>query len=389
MNWSIVKLAEVASIERKGINPSAIESGTNYLGLENIESGGRIIERQKVLNGDLASTKFSFGPEHILYGKLRPYLAKIALPDFEGVCSTDIVPIKPGPRIDRRFLAYFLRQPSMVKFASSRSTGANLPRLSPKTIADFDVPLPRLEEQKRIATILDHANQVYTLRQHAIKKLNDLRLSLFLEIFDRELESGEFDTLGELTEEFRYGTSNKSSAEGAPTLRIPNVVAGDINLSDLKKVNVTKKELDRLSLRTNDLLFVRTNGNPTYVGRSAVVPKKIKNSEHEISEFIFASYLIRARLKNPAISAFIHSYLESPSGRKQLLDNARTSAGQYNINTKALGSIKIPKAGNAKIADYANSLVALEEQKSSYENHNRHLKELILSLQQHAFRREL
>ena len=109
MSWQTVQLAEVADIERKGVDPSTIESGTNYLGLEHIESGGKIIGYQNVQHGELASTKFQFGLDHVLYGKLRPYLAKIALPDFNGICSTDILPIKPGPKLDRRFLAYFLR----------------------------------------------------------------------------------------------------------------------------------------------------------------------------------------------------------------------------------------------------------------------------------------
>lgn len=183
MSWQTVQLAEVADIERKGVDPSTISPGTNYLGLEHIESGGKIIGCQKVQNGELASTKFQFGPHHVLYGKLRPYLAKIALPDFKGICSTDILPVKPGPKLDRKFLAYFLRQPKMVDYASSRSTGANLPRLSPKALGAFEIPLPSLEEQKRIAAILDQADELCRLRQTAITKLNALGQSIFFEMF--------------------------------------------------------------------------------------------------------------------------------------------------------------------------------------------------------------
>lgn len=84
-----VALGRVAEIERDGIAPDKIQSGTPYLGLEHIESGGRILSFEPVDEGELASTKFRFGPDHVLYGKLRPYLAKIAMPDFEGICSTD------------------------------------------------------------------------------------------------------------------------------------------------------------------------------------------------------------------------------------------------------------------------------------------------------------
>jgi len=183
MSWPVVRLSEVATIDRKGVDPTEIASGTEYIGLEHIESGGRILGSQMVVNGELASTKYHFGPNHILYGKLRPYLAKIATPGFDGVCSTDILPINPGPRIDRKFLAYFLLQPSMVDFAASRSTGANLPRLSPKALAEFEIPLPPLEEQKRIAAILGQADSLRRLRQRAIDRLNTLGQAIFYEMF--------------------------------------------------------------------------------------------------------------------------------------------------------------------------------------------------------------
>ena len=72
--------------------------GTTYVGLEHITSDGAFLNVQTVANGELASVKFRFTEKHILYGKLRPYLSKIALPHFSGVCSTDILPILPGDR---------------------------------------------------------------------------------------------------------------------------------------------------------------------------------------------------------------------------------------------------------------------------------------------------
>lgn len=183
MTWATERLADIADIERKGIDPTGIVTGTSYLGLEHIESGGRILGSKVVTEGELASTKFRFSDEHILYGKLRPYLAKIALPDFAGICSTDILPVKPGPRIDKRYLAYFLRQPEMVEFASSRSTGANLPRLSPKALAEFQIPIPPLGEQKRIAKILDLADELLRKRQRAIDSLNQIEQAIFHEMF--------------------------------------------------------------------------------------------------------------------------------------------------------------------------------------------------------------
>lgn len=189
MTWSAAKLCDVAKIERNGVDPTSIEPGTSYLGLEHIESGGRILGAQTVTNGELASTKFRFSSDHILYGKLRPYLAKIALPDFDGICSTDILPVKPGPKIDKRYLAYFLRQPSMVDYANGRSSGANLPRLSPKALEEFDIPLPPLDEQKRIAAILDQADTLRRLRQRAISVIAKTKTALFHQMFSQSADT--------------------------------------------------------------------------------------------------------------------------------------------------------------------------------------------------------
>ena len=71
MSWRTGKLCDIAIIERNQIDPSTLGGATSYLGLEDIEAGGRIIHAHQVKKGDLLSAKFQFTKEHILYGKLR------------------------------------------------------------------------------------------------------------------------------------------------------------------------------------------------------------------------------------------------------------------------------------------------------------------------------
>ncbi len=72
----------------------------NYIGLENIESNtGQLVNFSETSGDGIKSNKFQFTKEHILYGKLRPYLNKVYLPNFTGVCSTDIIPIKPDSNL--------------------------------------------------------------------------------------------------------------------------------------------------------------------------------------------------------------------------------------------------------------------------------------------------
>lgn len=183
MSWPIVQLGEVVSIARDAIQPSSIVSGVTYVGLENITGDGTFVGVRQVDSGELASAKFTFTPEHILYGKLRPYLRKTAKPPFTGICSTDILPLLPGSRIDRDYLYHYLRRPEVVELATARSSGVNLPRISPNVLREFELPLPPLPEQKRIAAILDKADALRRKRREAIGKLDTLLQSVFLEMF--------------------------------------------------------------------------------------------------------------------------------------------------------------------------------------------------------------
>lgn len=219
MTWRTVRLREVAKIDRRGVDPAHIQTGTKYLGLENIESGGRILGVQTVRNGEIASSKFKFDSTHVLYGKLRPYLAKIALPDFEGICSTDILPIVPGEDLDRRYLAYFLKKPSTVDLATYRSTGANLPRLSPSALAEFKIPLPVISEQKRIADILDKSKEIEEKYLMSAAFAEELIRAKFLEMFGHPVHNPKKMKTIPLGEIIRVSsgqglTASKMSADG-------------------------------------------------------------------------------------------------------------------------------------------------------------------------------
>ncbi|MFE5788472.1 restriction endonuclease subunit S [Rhodococcus erythropolis] len=185
--WPTVLLGEIATIDRNTVLPSEIDSGTTYIGLENILSGGELAHVGAVEAGHLASAKFRFSPEHILYGKLRPYLAKIAISEYSGVCSTDILPIRPSKGLDKQYLLQVLRQPSMIDLANARSSGANLPRLSPTELLKFTIPFPPLAEQRRIAAILDHVDALRAKRRKALTYLSELNRSIFQEL-DRRVD---------------------------------------------------------------------------------------------------------------------------------------------------------------------------------------------------------
>jgi type I restriction enzyme S subunit len=388
MTWHAVKLREVATIDRQQVDPSAIEAGTNYLGLEHIAAGGRILGSQSVDPGELASTKFKFSPQHVLFGKLRPYLAKIATPDFSGICSTDILPIMPGNSLCRNYLAYYMRQPSVVQTASLRATGANLPRLSPKALADIEIPLPPVDEQRRIAAILDKADAIRRKREQALALADDLLKSTFLEMFGDPVTNPKgwpVEELGEWILHSNNGLARRrktTANEGSVVLRLQDVRANWIDYSNCNRIALEDKERGRFELEAGDLLFVRVNGNPDYVGRCAVFKGYNEPVYHN-------DHLIRLRFSEKVSSDYLGFLFNLPAGRQLLASAVKTSAGQYSISQDGLKKLRIPLPSSSQqqiFFDFAKKSFRLRDRLARAEEQAR---ELFAALSQRAFKGEL
>ncbi len=125
---------------------------------------------------------------------------------------------------------------------------------------------------------------------------------------------------------------------GTPVLRIPNVIGGEVDLSDLKYVELPKTELERLRLLEGDVLIVRSNGNPDYVGRCATIDEAT-----ELLQPVYASYLIRLRPdQKRLLGCYLAALLNSSVGRNAMRNAIRTTAGQSNLSAESLLGIRIP-----------------------------------------------
>lgn len=285
---------------------------------------------------------------------------------------------------DLRWLYYQLRALPLTEL----NRAAAVPGLNRDDAYSQRVLVPPVKEQRRIAAILDLADALREKRRHALAKLDDLTQAIFVDMFgDPALPS---KGLQELSMEFRYGTSGKSAEEGLPALRIPNVVGGAVTYHEIKRVPATDSELERLRLDDGDLLFVRSNGNPDYVGRCAVFFQDVAVTAGFDEAIIYASYLIRARLDQAQVlPVFVSAYLGGPAGRRALRSRCKTSAGQYNLNTKGLGSVPVPVPRMEAQREFADRVRAIRDRAMAGEAQLHRLDALFASLQQRAFRGEL
>ena len=178
--WRLGRMGDICFQDRITLR-AGMEPNLPYLGLEHIESEtGEIVS---VSQDTPTSTTFRFGGDHVLYGKLRPYLNKVALPDFEGRCSTEIIPLKPRVGITREFLAYALRRPDVVKAVTEKTTGARMPRTDMNFLMSHPVVIPPENEQRRIVDILKRADSIRRLRKQAIDTARQLIPALFIDMF--------------------------------------------------------------------------------------------------------------------------------------------------------------------------------------------------------------
>lgn len=184
-------LGDLCREDRQIVEPySARADELPYLGLEHIESvTGRITrDAHAGANGAGRSTTFAFDARHILYGKLRPYLNKVALPDFAGRCTTELIPLLPSDGVHREFLAWLLRGPATVEAAMRHKTGARMPRADMQRLLALAVEIPAdPQEQMRLASHLSRqmlsvarAKEICRRQEVLIDRIAQKLLSEFL-----------------------------------------------------------------------------------------------------------------------------------------------------------------------------------------------------------------
>jgi type I restriction enzyme S subunit len=150
--WNVVRLGDVVSLGSDAVQPAHV-AAERYVGLEHIEPGS-IWVRQWGHPSEVRSLKTAFRPGDVLYGKLRPYLDKAALAEWEGICSTDILVLRAQNGLQPAFLAHLVHTRTFLEYAIATMTGVNHPRTSWKALQQLQVPVPPLPEQREIARIL-------------------------------------------------------------------------------------------------------------------------------------------------------------------------------------------------------------------------------------------
>ncbi|MBR2209155.1 MAG: restriction endonuclease subunit S, partial [Synergistaceae bacterium] len=148
-DWKRVRLKNLVKL----INEKTSLPSLKYIGMENIESWtGKLIETKEIIP-ESVSNKFYKGD--ILFGKLRPYLAKVFLAPIDGICSSEFLVLRSKEEIEAKFLQYYLISYKFIDIVNSSTYGAKMPRANWQFIGNYLIHIPPLNEQNEIAEYLD------------------------------------------------------------------------------------------------------------------------------------------------------------------------------------------------------------------------------------------
>ncbi len=279
--------------------------------------------------------------------------------------------------VNIKFLYYFLLFRGFIDVIS----GSAQPQIIRSTIEKIEIPLPPLDEQKKIADELDKISHLIAKRKSQLEKLDLLVKAKFIEMFGDPVENPmgwKQGIIRDVVHEVKYGTSRPSVDEGKYSyLRMNNITyGGQLDLSNLKQIDIPNDEYEKCVARNGDVLFNRTNSKEL-VGKTCV---------YNIDEpMVIAGYIIRVRTNEKVIPIYLSSVLNSKYGKNTLFEMCKAIVGQANINAQELQNIKVlipPITLQNQFADYVEKV---ERMKANMKNGLINLETLYKSRMQEYF----
>jgi len=373
---------------------------------EFVSSGIPFIRANNLLNKTISPQEMYFiTPEkhqtllkgHIKTGDIlittRGDLGKTALvPESynDANINAQLVLLRANPQqIDPKFLIWCFDTVEVKFQITQLQTGTALQQLPVGKLRKIEIPVPSLEEQKRIAEVLDRAEELRSKRREAIAQLDILTQAIFIEMFGDPKSNPKgwnLTKVGEIADVqggLQVSSSRKKYPREVPYLRVANVYRGFLNLSEIKMICATDAEISRTLLEKNDLLIVEGHGNPNEIGRVGLWDGSIPNCIHQ-------NHIIRARFgTNKIVPIYVCHYLNSPGGRQHLLKSGKTTSGLNTISVSEVRSTPVSLPPLQLQQEFACRVEAIEKLKIAHRASLSELDALFASLQHRAFRGEL
>ena len=351
--WNKVKFKELAKQKSVRIDNPGESGFEKYVGLEHLDSGELVVKRYGSTS-DVTSTMKLFNKGNILFARRNTYLKRVSVAPFDGVCSGDIIILEPIlDHIVDGFLPIFMQFEPFENRIIALSAGAFSKRIKWKQLAEEDIYIPSIEEQKKIVEVL-WAIEKNTEKNECLKNaLELLKEELLQELLTKGIGHQKFKNteIGDMPDDWstskfknvlldgsKNGIYKKTQFHGSGT-KIVNM--GELFANPklysipMKRIELTDDEIKRFSLNKFDLIFARRSLVAEGAGKCSIVC--------ELNEpTVFESSIIRARPDLKKVDSFFLYYFFNSKHGLYFLNEIRRQVAVAGITGKDLMNLLIP-----------------------------------------------
>lgn len=334
--WKRVKFSELAECINDRVDDPKAAGVDRYVGLEHLDPESLSIRRWGTPN-DVESTKLRFKPGDIIFGKRRAYQRKLAVADFEGICSAHAMVLRAKPQaVLPEFLPFFMQSDLFMERAVAISVGSLSPTINWKTLATEEFAIPSLEAQRRLTQMFS----ALRLNIEAAAECSLRAESLVASARERLLATDSFRPLGDLLARIEAGSSPSGTNEPperneSGVIRVSAVGQWGFVPSESKTL-VSSIHFDPArTVRAGDLLITRAN-TAELVGMSCLV-------ETSFSNLMLSDKTLRLVPTHETSASYLLEALWTANVRRQLRAIATgTGAAMKNISQEKLRGIEVP-----------------------------------------------
>jgi type I restriction enzyme S subunit len=368
------RLSELATKIDYGVtaSASAVDTGTKFLRITDIQDGSVDwptvpfceAPQRKLLSARLDDGDIVFARTGATTGK--SFLIKS--PPNGAVFASYLIRVKPSRAVDASYLSHFFQSPGYWGQIEKKTQGAAQGGVNATSLSELQIPLPPLDEQRRIGAILDKADALRRKRKRALELLESLTESIFLEMFGdlRNNSKGwnEIRSLGNLAEIVSGITKgrklNGEATREVPYLAVANVQDKFLDMSMVKTIEATQSEIERYRLKKYDLLLTE-GGDPDKLGRGTLWG-------NELGESIHQNHIFRVRVcSSEVLPLYLIWLLGSAYGKAYFLRSAKQTTGIASINKRQLSDFPVIlppvslQGEFGKRADFVTKMVEAEK----------------------------
>jgi type I restriction enzyme S subunit len=317
----------------------------NYIDLGSVDQNTKTVNPNEPIIASSAPSRARqlVQARDVLVSTVRPNLNGVAVVDSSldrATASTGFCVLRPDTeKIDGSYLFHWVKTPSFISDMVRKATGASYPAVSDRIVFESRIPLPPIAEQRRIAAILDKAEELRELRRQALRELDAIAQSIFIEMFGDPVSNPKgwnVCSAGSFIIDVTNGLTRrrKESDQGTDiVLRLRDIRAGWIDFSEVNRISLERQESGRYEVTQGDLLFIRVNGNPNYVGRCAI----FSGLDEPV---YFNDHIMRVKTDPLKVDGkFLVFTLNGTLGKREIAAHRKTSAGQHTINQTGLSKI--------------------------------------------------